>query len=157
MRHPGQPAAALADMVGGGGTFLLASDLRQASDRRASNPRVGADVRPPSYGGRMVAKRFWPEWFVKEWPEMPERCAQGHELGPGRVSVSFVSCKPCPATTDGRGHHIAFCGVIGCEASEFRPVGCSGAYGPTRAEMRASGYDGRRIGRLASEDPAPRE
>ncbi len=100
----------------------------------------------------MALRKFWPEWFMREWPEMPERDDAGHELGPGQVSFSFVSCDPCPATTDGRGHDVAYCRTDGCRAAEIRPVGCSGAYGPTRAEMRASGYDGRKIGRLADRD-----
>lgn len=84
-----------------------------------------------------MGKQHWPAWFVREHPNMPERDDSGHELGPGLVSASFVSCKPCPATLDGRGHHIAFCRVNGCHAAEIRPPGCTGAYGPTRAERWA--------------------
>lgn len=74
----------------------------------------------------------WPEWFKLAFPGLPDCDAAGHQLGPGLISQSFVTCKPCPATTDGRGHHVWFCRENGCRASETRPPGCSGAYGPTR-------------------------
>lgn len=51
-----------------------------------------------------------------------------------RAGRTVVLSAPCPATKDGRGHHIAFCRVNGCRAAEIRPAGCTGAYGPTRAE-----------------------
>lgn len=77
------------------------------------------------------------DWYHETYPWIPDRDTNGHKLGPGLSTQSMVACKPCPATTDGRGHHVTFCGVIGCHAAEVRPPGCTGAYGPTRAERYA--------------------
>lgn len=82
-----------------------------------------------------MGKENWPEWFRREYPGLPETDSAGHQFGPGLISNSMVSCKPCPNTTDGRGHHVVFCRVDGCHAAEIRPPGCSGAYGLTRAEL----------------------
>lgn len=89
-----------------------------------------------------MGREQWPDWFRLEHPNMPDHDDAGHELGPGLISLSFASCKACPATTDGRGHHVAFCRVNGCQAAEIRPPGCTGAYGMTRAEWYAQDMAG---------------
>lgn len=48
----------------------------------------------------------------------------GHELGPGKVSLSWVVCT-CRPRSDG--HHVAYCRVIGCRAGPALPPGCPGA------------------------------
>lgn len=68
------------------------------------------------------------DWFKRLHPYLPERCPNGHELGPGKVSTSFVPCD-CDAVTDGRGHHIVHCRVIGCRSS-YGPGGCLGRKDP---------------------------
>jgi hypothetical protein len=103
-----------------------------------------------------MAEKDWPEWFSRRHPEMPERDDAGHELGPGLVSSSYVPCKPCPASIDGRGHHITFCGVIGCDAAEIRPIGCSGAYGPTRDILHQQAIRDRGPGGHLGPDGMPR-
>lgn len=54
---------------------------------------------------------------------IPGTCANGHELGPGKLSLSWVwcTCKQ-PASN---GHHVAYCRVDGCGAEPRRPPGCS--------------------------------
>jgi hypothetical protein len=42
----------------------------------------------------------------------PERCRNGHELGPGRVLLGWFPCGTCPGT---RGHNYALCEVCGDE------------------------------------------
>jgi hypothetical protein len=87
---------------------------------------------------------------------MPDRDDAGHNLGPGLIGRSFVQCKPCPATIDGRGHHVAFCRVNGCRAAEITPAGCTGAYGPTRAEWYAQAARDRGPGGHLRSDGMPR-
>ncbi len=57
----------------------------------------------------------------------PKMCANGHELGPGKLVLSFVMCPDCPATEDGRGHHVIYCRVNGCRAEPAYPPGHVGA------------------------------
>src|SRR5262245_42446384 len=56
-----------------------------------------------------------------DWAWIPEADANGHPLGPGAVSFSFVMCQGCPATLDGRGHFVVGCRVIGCDAPPIPP------------------------------------
>lgn len=43
---------------------------------------------------------WWPTW-------LPEACPDGHVLGPGRVSRSWVGCE-CPGASGG-GHEVIYC------------------------------------------------
>jgi hypothetical protein len=52
---------------------------------------------------------------------LPSTCENGHPLGPALVSLSFKSCPGCPATTDGRGHHVYYCRVNGCRSAPAYP------------------------------------
>jgi hypothetical protein len=64
-------------------------------------------------------------WFERTYPWIPATDAAGHELGPGKISLSFDPCRTgCPAITDGRGHNIAFCRISGCTAPAARPADC---------------------------------
>jgi hypothetical protein len=71
----------------------------------------------------MVGKR---DWFAETYPWMPAADANGHKLGEGKISLSFVACRGCPAATDGRGHHVAYCSVIPCDAPPALPDDCAG-------------------------------
>jgi len=73
--------------------------------------------------------------FRKVYPWIPEHDQAGHQLGPGLVSFSFSSCS-CPAATDGRGHHVAYCRVNGCRAAPARPPGCPGPAGAQKSSGR---------------------
>mgnify|MGYP001270247116 CR=1 FL=1 len=53
----------------------------------------------------MAKPDWWPTW-------LPERCGNGHELGPGKVSLSWVSCRCAEAALGG--HHLTYCRVDGC-------------------------------------------
>jgi len=55
---------------------------------------------------------------------IPATCPNGHELGPGRLSLSWVSCD-CPRAQLSRGHHVVYCRTLGCHARTL-PPGCTG-------------------------------
>jgi hypothetical protein len=64
------------------------------------------------------------------WWCYPERCANGHEWGPGLIIVSWVLCD-CPAARaasgDGAAGHLAVhCGVKGCRSVWCRPRHATG-------------------------------
>jgi hypothetical protein len=54
---------------------------------------------------------------------LPPTCESGHELGPGRVSLSWVSCICQPGSI---GHHVGYCRRDGCKSPPARPPGCPG-------------------------------
>lgn len=64
-------------------------------------------------------------WLEDAYPWVPARDANGHELGPGKVNLTFMHCD-CPAVTDGRGHQTVRCRVVGCKAAPILPLGCTG-------------------------------
>ena len=47
---------------------------------------------------------WWPKWI-------PERCDNGHPLGPGKINQSWVQCS-CAGAEFG-GHHVQLCRVNG--------------------------------------------
>jgi hypothetical protein len=53
------------------------------------------------------------------WPWVPDQCANGHELAPGKVSLPWVFCD-CEGATNG-GHTVVCCRVIGCRAEAWPP------------------------------------
>lgn len=53
---------------------------------------------------------------------IPPTDRAGHPLGPGRLSLSWVSCSCQP----GGGHHVARCRVNGCPAGAEHPPECPG-------------------------------
>lgn len=54
---------------------------------------------------------------------IPATDRAGHQLGPGRVSLSWVSCDCQPGN---KGHHVARCRINGCGAGAEHPPGCPG-------------------------------
>jgi hypothetical protein len=62
-----------------------------------------------------IGRPDWIEWWL------PVTCANGHPLGKATINPSFVPCPGCPATTDGRGHHIYRCRTTGCGAPFIPP------------------------------------
>lgn len=50
-------------------------------------------------------------------------CANGHPLGPGTMSLSWVNCSCRPGQD---GHHTVFCRHVGCRAGPRLPPGCPG-------------------------------
>jgi hypothetical protein len=64
-----------------------------------------------------------PDWWC-----YPERCQNGHEWGPGLITVSWVLCD-CPPAQAVReragggpaGHMAVFCNVKGCRSAWYRP------------------------------------
>ncbi len=62
-------------------------------------------------------------WWARAYPWIPAVDERGHPLGPGAVNLSFIACLGCPATTDERGHPVARCRVIGCDAPPIFPPG----------------------------------
>jgi hypothetical protein len=57
------------------------------------------------------------------WRWIPRTCANGHPLGAGQTNLVYVTCLRCPASKDDRGHHVAKCRVIGCDAPFIPPPG----------------------------------
>jgi hypothetical protein len=62
-----------------------------------------------------------PDWWC-----YPERCANGHEWGPGRVLVSWERCHCTPARAahpdqHAWGHLAVECGVTGCGSKWYTP------------------------------------
>jgi len=60
------------------------------------------------------------------WWFYPERCANGHEWGPGLVLVSWERCHCAPARAAHRtraawGHLVVACRVPGCGSVWYRP------------------------------------
>jgi hypothetical protein len=57
---------------------------------------------------------------------IPAACPGGHELGPGRLSLSRVMCR-CPAGREGDGytHAVVYCRINGCHRPTY-PPGCPG-------------------------------
>jgi hypothetical protein len=66
--------------------------------------------------------RVWrPDWWC-----YPERCANGHEWGPGLIVVSFslCDCGPAVAASGGgvSGHLAVYCrAAIRCQSVWYRP------------------------------------
>lgn len=62
-------------------------------------------------------------------------CGNGHPLGrvgaTATVSLSYITCPGCPANTDDRGHHVAYCRTDGCMKPAY-PDGHEGAVPPQR-------------------------
>jgi hypothetical protein len=71
-----------------------------------------------------------PDWWC-----YPERCQNGHEWGPGLITVSWVLCD-CPAAQaasggGAAGHMAVFCNAApGCRSVWYRPRHESGLSGP---------------------------
>jgi hypothetical protein len=86
---------------------------RVEREPRHRNAETDDAVRPPSRDAARDPECAW----------IPERCSERHWLGPGTVTFSFVMCRDCPATRDGRGHHIARCRVLGCTSPDCTPPG----------------------------------
>lgn len=59
------------------------------------------------------------------WWKYPERCANGHEWGPGRVIVSFERCDCAPVRAAypgrGQGHLSVACLEPGCLSVWYSP------------------------------------
>jgi len=64
-----------------------------------------------------------------DWWRYPERCQNGHEWGPGLITVSWVLCD-CPPAMAARervgggpaGHMAVFCNAApGCRSVWYRP------------------------------------
>ena len=58
---------------------------------------------------------WWPDW-------LPDACSEGHPYDLG-VKVAWEQCPDCPAANRAGGHHVWFCGVVGCRAEPTRPPG----------------------------------
>lgn len=58
----------------------------------------------------MVRPDWWPAW-------LPDRCSKGHELAPGLVSLTWVSCD-CPGA-ENDGHQTYRCRQ--CRAAFWPP------------------------------------
>ena len=48
---------------------------------------------------------------------MPDECPDGHEWGPGRVIVGWVSCLCANAVENNNGHHFIHCAPPGGRCS----------------------------------------
>lgn len=59
------------------------------------------------------------------WPWVPDECVNGHELAPGKVTLTWEHCD-CPAA-EGGGHQVVYCGK-GCRPPARPP----GHVGPDR-------------------------
>jgi hypothetical protein len=63
-----------------------------------------------------------PAWWSRYYPE---RCANGHEWGPGKIIVSWELCDCPPAlavqTAGPAGHVAVCCAVKGCRSVWYRP------------------------------------
>jgi len=62
-----------------------------------------------------------------EWWRYPERCANGHEWGPGRVLVSWQRCRCAGAQTLHEdqaiwGHVTIACPAPGCRSVWYDPA-----------------------------------
>ena len=61
-----------------------------------------------------------PNWWC-----YPERCANGHEWGPGRIIVGWMPCDCPPARAErehGPGHMVVYCDAApGCRSAWYRP------------------------------------
>jgi hypothetical protein len=61
-----------------------------------------------------------PDWWC-----YPERCANGHEWGPGRIILSWMPCDCPPAMADrekGPGHMVVQCHAApGCQSAWYKP------------------------------------
>jgi len=59
------------------------------------------------------------------WWYYPERCANGHEWGPGLITVSWSMCECPPAlaarTAGPSGHLAVYCNAPGCRSVWYRP------------------------------------
>lgn len=58
----------------------------------------------------MAKPDWWPTW-------LPDRCGNGHELGPGLVSLSWVQCD----CAGGQGHQVHYCRAQGCHWHMYPP------------------------------------
>lgn len=56
---------------------------------------------------------------------IPAACPNGHELGPGRLSLSWVWCDCQRARAGANGHHNVYCRIDGCHEGTA-PPGCTG-------------------------------
>jgi hypothetical protein len=67
-----------------------------------------------------------PNWWC-----YPQRCANGHEWGPGLITVSWMPCECGPATAargNGPGHVVVYCEAVkGCRSAWYQPRHESGA------------------------------
>jgi hypothetical protein len=61
-----------------------------------------------------------PNWWC-----YPERCANGHEWGPGLITVSWMPCECGPAAAareHGPGHVVVYCEAVkGCRSAWYQP------------------------------------
>jgi hypothetical protein len=61
-----------------------------------------------------------PNWWC-----YPERCANGHEWGPGLITVSWVPCECGPAAAareHGPGHVVVYSEAVkGCRSARYQP------------------------------------
>ena len=61
-----------------------------------------------------------PNWWC-----YPERCANGHEWGPGLITVSWMPCECGPAAAareHGPGHVVVYCEAAkGCRSAWYQP------------------------------------
>jgi hypothetical protein len=73
----------------------------------------------PSFGTTLSMAVRRPSWWC-----YPERCATGHEWGPGLIIVSWSPCD-CPPAVAERGVYSG-AGTWRCTAPPRRPAGRSG-------------------------------
>ena len=64
------------------------------------------------YGEQVERK---PDWW-ETW--LPDKCANGHDLKPGTVSLSWVQCD---CAGGGQGHQVRYCREQGCHWHMYPP------------------------------------
>jgi hypothetical protein len=72
---------------------------------------------------------------------LSERCANGHEWGPGLIVVSWTPCDCPPAVADrgeyaGAGHQVVYCNAAeGCRSAWYKPRHEPGAQPEARRSL----------------------
>ena len=116
------PAGRVAGALVDSGPEALLDAVGQRSLAHTGTSEIGEFRQAPGVparGGRYVSGMSGEEDL--SW--IPATCPNGHELGAGKTSLSWVFCtcrQPAAA-----GHHIAYCRVNGCHVPTL-PPGCPG-------------------------------
>lgn len=59
---------------------------------------------------------------LPDWWTYPTRCHHGHEWGPGKVIVGWMTCSECAAgRANGNGHRYVKCRTKGCSSTWYDP------------------------------------